>query len=290
MEVIPRSAWGAAPPRSIRTIGPVDDVYAHTQAAAIDQTMTPAQEAAVMRGMQDFHMSPPGRLPRVRAFFARIIRRIRPPGRGFSDIAYSFVIFPSGRTYEGRGWGRSHGGNLSNTNLVSVSFCFAGHGDVQHPTPAAFESFRRLRARGVELGRIKRENRVLGHRDEPGVNKSCPGNLIYPRLNELRLPPQGDQGEEDDLMALFENEAQFAAAVRKALGGEDVNGKANLSQGEIRTAFEFILGMNAPARPDDPGPRQRGFDFAHRPAGGGGDGIPELEAESITKTTIRPKA
>jgi hypothetical protein len=56
--IISREAWGAVPPTSINTIGPVDTVYAHTQARVIDQSMTPEQEAAVMRDIQRFHMAP----------------------------------------------------------------------------------------------------------------------------------------------------------------------------------------------------------------------------------------
>jgi hypothetical protein len=140
------------------------------------------------------------------------------------------VIFPSGRVYEGRGWGRAHGGNLGEINFRSVSFCFAGHGDKQHPTAAAFESFRQLRALGKELGRIKLDDRVLGHTDDPGVNKSCPGKLIHPRLDELRLPPQG---EEDTMAVLTDAEAKKLMAEVALVAAYITNLKEAGSRAEV---------------------------------------------------------
>ena len=113
MNVISRQAWGAVPPTSIATIGPVGTVYAHTQASVIDQSMTPEQEAAIMRRIQRFHMAHDDPATPEHE------------GRDFSDIAYSFLIFPSGRVYEEAGAGLTAGTRARSTSGRSPSASLA---------------------------------------------------------------------------------------------------------------------------------------------------------------------
>lgn len=112
-------------------------------------------EAAYMRGIQNFHMG---------------------PRRGWNDIAYNYVIMPSGRVLEARGW-ETVGAHAPRYNTRGIGICFAGNGDKQ-PTEASVAAYhalvRRLKAKGANITDTKPHGDVFP--------TSCPGVAIRKEL------------------------------------------------------------------------------------------------------------
>jgi N-acetylmuramoyl-L-alanine amidase len=104
----------------------------HTADSGLPSTATVAEEHAYLRRIEDFHIRT----------------------RGYAAIGYSYLVFPSGRVYEGRGFGKLGAHTLGHNEDVGV--CFVGNFDKQKPTDAALRSERKLRARlrlhGVLIG------------------------------------------------------------------------------------------------------------------------------------------
>lgn len=159
MEIIPRSAWGADPPRARYPIAhgnATEGVFVHYTSSPYDTADDHAKCAGRVKGIQDFHQG---------------------PSRGWSDIAYSFLVCQHGYVFEGRGFG-IQGAHTLGYNSRAHAVCFLGgdrarRDDVTDKGRAA-------------LGRIIREiltryseghGQVRGHRD---VNPtSCPGDELY---------------------------------------------------------------------------------------------------------------
>lgn len=160
---------------------------------------TRAQEAAYMRDVEAFHIN----------------------SREMRAIAYSFVVMPSGRIYEGRGWGKD-GGHTACCNTTSHAICFAGNFQSMKPTEAAIETARGLIVLGQNKGMVTASPRIRGHRDAPGASTACPGNNLYARLDEIRnLDAGGDDMGLDEYIA---GETAFRQKF-KEVGGDpgDVN-------------------------------------------------------------------
>lgn len=144
--------------------GPAPEVWIHHTAAPFSTT-EPLFERSEMRQTQKFHQET----------------------RGWNDIAYSFVVFPSGRVYEGRGWGVV-GGHTEGYNSRSHGICFAGNFETQHPTVEALEAARALIHEGVQRGYVSRPFKLGGHRDTKAT--ACPGKNLYPLVSSLAFAPQ----------------------------------------------------------------------------------------------------
>lgn len=151
MRIISRSEWGARAPRSrsrrfLNNQSPT--VHYNGQATRLHAGSTEAEERAFMRSTQNFHMD----------------------GRGWSDLAYNFVVFPSGRIYEGRGWGiRSAANGTTIGNTRSYAF-MAAIGQGQSVTMNMIASFIYLRDQANKKA-------LMGHRDHK--NTGCPGEALY---------------------------------------------------------------------------------------------------------------
>jgi peptidoglycan recognition protein len=163
--IIPRSEWVARHGRGGDASQnlPWGEVVIHTEAAARSATANPATEDQWVRNVEHYHAVT----------------------LGWQGIGYSFVIAPSGRLYEGRGWGRS-GAHTETRNSTAAGVCFLGHGDQQPATPAQWASAKWLIGEGVRLGHLRSNPTVTGHRNYSRKGKSCPGNLIYPHIDQLR--------------------------------------------------------------------------------------------------------
>jgi peptidoglycan recognition protein len=162
VKVISRKAWGAKPPRSARqkmTLPALGTYIHHTVTASKPGA---PQERAHMRYLQEI------------AF-----------GRGFADISYSFVIFPSGRVYRGRGWGVV-GAHTEGSNSTTHAFSFVGNFESDRPTKDALEAAAALHRRGITLGHIKPTGFIKGHRDAPGAATACPGKNLYAQVDRIK--------------------------------------------------------------------------------------------------------
>ena len=101
---------------------------------------------------------------------------------GYNDIAYAFGIGPSGRVYEGRGWGVMCGAT-ENWNEKSVPIMFMGNYMNDTPTKKQLEHAGQLIRRGIENGALSKNPNVIGHRDTKAT--ACPGVRLYTKLKEI---------------------------------------------------------------------------------------------------------
>lgn len=156
-----RRSWGARAPRAGRATQQATSVrefFVHWPGEGVESYSnidTPAEEEAVMRKFQNFHMD----------------------GRGWADFAYGFAIFPSGRIYRGRGMEVVPASQLNhNTGTTSV-VCVLGSKD---RVPPAMEASLRELIRWAD-GRAHRKLTVRPHRAVTATD--CPG----PKLAALVL-------------------------------------------------------------------------------------------------------
>lgn len=148
---IPRSKWTKSNPRFSRDEAPKRKLYLHHTVSA-NRKWTAAQEREHMRQLEAQHQ-----------------------GQGWSGIGYSYVLFPSGRLYVGRG-PKALPAAQKNANSGSIAVAYAGNTETADMTGRAKARFvlaaRNLkRAHGVRL--------LGGHRDAPGQSTACPGRLAY---------------------------------------------------------------------------------------------------------------
>lgn len=156
-----RSSWGAprTPGGSIQRLSSSSIPIVHHTGSfyGINKNSSKAQEAAVLRNIRSYHM-----------------------GKGWSDIAYSHLIFPSGRVYTGRGWNRIPAGAIG-WNTGNWHPCVVGNYELREPSEAAVRSLRALVRRFRKRTGSKRT--ALGHLD---VNPTdCPGTYLLPRVRKL---------------------------------------------------------------------------------------------------------
>lgn len=161
MNIIPRSAWGARGPkaRKIMRRQAYADVFIHHTATV--PSAWRADEGLTMRGVQKMHIDT----------------------RKWADIGYSFVVFPSGNVYEGRGFGVV-GAHTEGHNSTSHGICLVGNFETEVPTEAALDAVRQLIAHGQGDGWIAATPNIRGHRNVGAT--ACPGANLYSRLKDIR--------------------------------------------------------------------------------------------------------
>jgi peptidoglycan recognition protein len=168
MEIVTRDQWGARGGRGA-SMGPVSEIVVHhTDGAAVNPT--PQDEGAYMRSVESMHLD-----------------------RGWAGIGYGFVVFPSGRVHEGRGWSQT-GAHCPGKNASSVGIAFHLRGMHATPTVAAVDAFRALVADGVARYHLTEPVTISGHRDHRAT--LCPGDRLYevlPSLMGTRIPPVGPE-------------------------------------------------------------------------------------------------
>jgi hypothetical protein len=178
--VLPRSAWGAD--ESIVRAGPQ---YADTLRFAVvhhtagKSPATPAASAAIVRGIQVYHVE----------------------SNGWNDIGYNFLVDPFGQVFEGRVGGTDRnvvGAHALGYNTGSVGVALLGNFENESVTAEAVAALVSLLAWRLDLGHVdpvalvtvlssSGETRTLraisGHRD---VNATaCPGATLFPQLDAI---------------------------------------------------------------------------------------------------------
>lgn len=153
---IARSKWGAP-----AFDGPYDgtakrELFIHHEAGPVRHPQPEASEHVIMRGIRNQHIH----------------------SNGWDDIGYSYVLFPSGRLYTGRGFKGLPAAQLSH-NSGTIAICCAGHGDKQQLTVMQkrrlIKAANHLHALGVRW--------VGGHRQVTAT--ACPGQKIYDWVTPL---------------------------------------------------------------------------------------------------------
>lgn len=162
MRIITRNEWGAKHGRGndVSAKLPWGEVVIHTEAGAQRSPASETVEKGWIRNIEGFHAG---------------------PSRGWDGIAYSFLIAPSGRIFEGRGWGRS-GAHTEGRNSTAAGVCFLGHGDKWPATEAQWAAARWLIGEGVALGKLKPSPAIGTHAKYSTKGKTCPGTLIAPHV------------------------------------------------------------------------------------------------------------
>lgn len=171
LKIIPRAEWGArTPARAPYHINlPTPELWIHHTA---DESDGPAG----VRATQNYHMDV----------------------RGWSDVAYSFLVDDDGAIYEGRGFGIA-GGHTAGHNTISHALCGMGNFDVRQPTIAMLNSMRELVHYGIDNRYWTRVSG--GHRDASGASTACPGKYLYAQLPYLSsaIPVPALEGDLDEL-------------------------------------------------------------------------------------------
>lgn len=119
---------------------------------------------------------------RVESDAMRSMEREHVKTRGWKGIAYNWLVFQSGKIYEGRGWNRV-GSHTEGQNSKSVGICFVVNGDAHGLDIRAWDAARRVIDEGVQFGAIATDYAIKGHRDYS--TKTCPGAYIYPHLTSV---------------------------------------------------------------------------------------------------------
>jgi peptidoglycan recognition protein len=158
--IVSRSTWGGPihAPGAAYGQPMVAVTVHHTLSPALPITASEAQERAAVLGIHRDH-----------------VNRQR-----WAGIGYNFVIFQSGRVYEGRGWGRigAHAGSAAGNRTLGV--VFAINGETTTPSPAALRSLATLRDAGVRLGHLTRGHATKLHSDWKAT--ICPGRRVVEAL------------------------------------------------------------------------------------------------------------
>jgi hypothetical protein len=160
MDIQPRSAWGAVPPKSPgrpwASGGPVDLVVHWVGGSGTLNIRSHSDCPTRIRAVQSYEMA-----------------------NGYSDIAYNLVCCPHGTVYEGRGLGVQGAANGPATNATKPSVCLLLNVD-DSMTPA-------MQDRILDLNRWVTPGKILAHRE---VNTTaCPGPQVYGWILETRKQP-----------------------------------------------------------------------------------------------------
>lgn len=98
---------------------------------------------------------------------------------GWSDIGYNFIIGGDGAVYEGRGW-TLEGAHTLAWNNVSIGIAFIGTYNNEIPSSSMLSAFQLLVEKGVELGHVTKDYKVMGARQFSGTES--PGKTFYELL------------------------------------------------------------------------------------------------------------
>ena len=186
--IIPRSAWGgdSVPPREAPIYGEVQVAFVHHTVTANDYT--PEESPGIVLAIARYHRN----------------------SQGWNDIGYQFLVDKYGQIFEGRAGGVDQavvGAQAQGWNSTSTGIACLGDFTSIAQTPEGMDALARLIgwklsvhgvpttgevtvvSAGGETNRYPAGTpvpfqRISGHRD--GNNTSCPGNLLYAQLEQLR--------------------------------------------------------------------------------------------------------
>ncbi|WP_404285444.1 N-acetylmuramoyl-L-alanine amidase [Glutamicibacter arilaitensis] len=245
--IISRETWGAEHADGFynRKVGRLDKWLHHSVTAHLAKAAALAQEYAEMRKLDDIGQS-----------------------RFKGGISYTFVIFPSGRIYEGHSVGRV-GAHTAGRNSISAGICLAGNYEANQITAEQIASLAWLLNEGIDEGWWTEPKLDGGHRDTKST--ACPGKNAYaqiPAINKLAksgdvvpvAKPKPEKVEEQKSSA-GKSIQQLASEVR---AGKHGNGHANRQRSlgvddatyaKIRAEVNKRAGVKAPAAPKPPAPK-----------------------------------
>jgi hypothetical protein len=186
--IVSRTEWGAdsVPPREPPTYGDVQLAFVHHTVTA--NGYAPEESPAIVLGIARYHRD----------------------GNGWNDIGYNFLVDTYGQVFEGRAGGIDQavvGAQAQGYNSVSTGIaCLGTFTDVAQ-SPQGMDALARLIGWKLALHGVPTDGavtvisaggpsnryaagtpvtfeRISGHRD--GNRTSCPGDVLYAQLDELR--------------------------------------------------------------------------------------------------------
>lgn len=176
MRLIKRSEWGARSPRHVNHGNLSAKSTGHWNGPKVTiggkTSWDHAKCPSLVRGIQNFHMD----------------------SRGWSDIAYNFVICPHGAVFEGRGLNVINGANGTNSGNRTSHACMWLSGEGNPFTNAEKSAFRELVS--YIDNKTAAPNQAIGHRDHKSTE--CPGDERYRWIHSV-MPVNTDPGKKDYL-------------------------------------------------------------------------------------------
>ncbi len=155
---LPRSAWGAKPPKC-RTADPVKKRIAIHHTAGSNTTTLPPER--ILRSIQSFHQNT----------------------RKWCDIAYHILISKDGRAWEGRPY-NVLGSHVGGHNRGTLGISFMGTFKTVTPNQKMLCAGSKVIAWAVKKFGIPRNRTYIkGHREYPGQSTSCPGNKLLGKID-----------------------------------------------------------------------------------------------------------
>lgn len=157
MRIYSRAEWGAKYRDGVgtRPVGNLETYLHHTVTAHLSEGATVAQEMAQMRHIEQIGQS-----------------------RFGAGISYTFIIFPSGRVYQGASISRVSYHSGAGRNTRGAGICLAGNYDTNRVGTRAATALADLLSHGVARGWWKSNRLTSGHRDFKAT--ACPGRYAYP--------------------------------------------------------------------------------------------------------------
>ena len=104
---------------------------------------------------------------------------------GWEDIGYHYVIEKTGKLRKARSI-QYQGAHVKGYNKNSIGICIVGNLDKKHPTTKQVKTLVKFLRRKMKKYNISLK-RVVGHREFPGVTKTCPGKLINMNKDRSKL-------------------------------------------------------------------------------------------------------
>lgn len=159
--IISRETWGARHKDGFydRKVGRLDKWLHHSVTAQLDANATQAQEEVEVRKLEDIGQS-----------------------RFGGGISYTFLIFPSGRIYEGHSIGRV-GAHTAGRNSISAGLCLVGNYETNLITVKQATSVSWLLNHGIPQGWWTENKLDGGHRDTKST--ACPGKNAYSQIGAI---------------------------------------------------------------------------------------------------------
>nr|ADU33185.1 peptidoglycan recognition protein B [Ostrinia nubilalis] len=155
---VTKEEWEGRPPTDIVPMEtPVPYVVIH-HTYIPDVCYTSDECKAAMRGMQNFHQLT----------------------NGWADIGYSFAVGGDGKVYEGRGW-EAVGAHAVGVNTRSIGIALIGDFVSKLPSETQLAPVHKLIATGVELGYIRPDYTLIGHRAVSATE--CPGGALFQEIS-----------------------------------------------------------------------------------------------------------
>ena len=167
--IISRKTWGARHNDGFynRIVGRLDKWLHHSVTAQLKTDASLDQEYAEMRKLDDIGQS-----------------------RFKGGISYTFVVFPSGRIYEGHSIGRV-GAHTKGHNSISAGIALAGNNDIHQVTAEQIAAIAWLLQYGIDKSWWREPKLDGGHRDTKAT--ACPGKNGYAAIPAInRAAKNGD--------------------------------------------------------------------------------------------------